>query len=265
MIVGFVQFAPVFGRKKENLSKIETLVSNIEADLLVLPELFSTGYLFRSKDEIEKLAEEIPGGESCEILMKISKNKKISFVAGILEVSGGKFYNSSVFISRAQVIKVYRKAHLFEREKLWFKKGNTSFDVCELDGVKIGMLICFDWAFPEAMRVLALKGAMVICHPSNLVLPYCQKAMVTRAIENKVFIITANRTGLERGRKFSGMSQIVNPKGEIILKAGRDEQIVKTIRIKPELAKDKSLTERNDLFEDRRIDLYGEILKNCNR
>ena len=80
-------------------------------------------------------------------------------------------------------IDTYKKIHLFNRENLWFTPGDEAPKVYEIDGVKIGVMICFDWIFPETCRSLALQGMQVLAHPSNLVLPHCQSAMITRCIE----------------------------------------------------------------------------------
>jgi predicted amidohydrolase len=121
------------------------------------------------------------------------------------------------------------------------------------------MLICFDWIFPETMRTLALKGAQVILHAANLVMPYCPDAMVTRALENRVFIVTADRIGEEKRNgkeyKFVGKSQIVAPNGEVLIRA-EDEECVKIVDIDPVIALDKKVNDFNDLFADRREDLY---------
>lgn len=123
------------------------------------------------------------------------------------------------------------------------------------------MLICFDYMFPEAARILALKGAQIICHPANLVLPiYGQEITKSRAIENRVFWIMANRCGQDkRDNKelnFTGESQIVDPTGKILFRASADEEILKVMEIDPKAANNKWVTEANDLFADRRADLY---------
>ena len=115
----------------------------------------------------------------------------------------------------------YRKVHLFMNEWDIFEKGNLGFPVFDFGICKIGMLICFDWIFPEVWRILALKGADIICHPSNLVLPYAQQAVPVHGMINRTFNITANRIGIERGIKFTGESIISDPEGKIIKKASR--------------------------------------------
>jgi predicted amidohydrolase len=255
MRVGFLQFRPEFARREENLARVESYLSKERDGLIVLPELFSTGYNFSSKKKFFSLSEEIPG-RTTEFLGRIARKNNLYIVAGIAERDGERLFNSSCLISKSGIVMKYRKAHLFGREKLIFLPGAIPYEVCEIDGVKIGLLICFDWIFPEAMRSLALKGAQIICHSANLVLPYCQSAMVTRAIENRVFIITANRTGTEGDLKFTGKSQVVAPGGRILLKARRYEEVLIMTKINPEDAISKKVTSYNDLFKDRREELY---------
>jgi len=127
-------------------------------------------------------------------------------------------------------------------------------------------MICFDWIFPEAARTLALLGAQVICHPANLVLPHCQKAMITRSIENRLFIITANRIGTESKPgsepiSFTGRSQIVGPEGTVLARAPRARRMVALVEIDPALALDKRITPENDILLDRRPELYRELCR----
>ena len=117
-------------------------------------------------------------------------------------------------------------------------------------------MICFDSVFPEVARLLALQGADLLCHPSNLVLTYCQETMLTRSLENSVYSITANRTGKEirsRGELlFTGQSQIVGPMGEIVASSNSDEEAVVIYDIDLSNARNKFITENNNLFLDRR-------------
>jgi predicted amidohydrolase len=261
--VGFVQFCPIFGNKKENLKKISHLIQNVDADLLVLPELCTTGYIFKDKEELENLAESIPDGPTVEFFKDIAKGKRINLVWGMAEKDRDRVFNSSVLLTPEGEAKVYRKIHLFDEEKFLFAPGDKELDVVKINGAVIGMMICFDWIFPEACRVLALKGAEIICHPSDLILPYCQNAMVTRCIENRVFTITANRTGTERRNEkkltFTGKSQIVSPEGEVLALASKDKDEVNVVKIDPGVAKDKKATPNNHLWEDRKTDFYKEI------
>lgn len=232
------------------------------ADIWVLPELFNSGYLFRTIDEVRQLAEDVPGGYTTQALLELAERYDTTIIAGIAEKDGEHFYNAAICVDGSDgLLGCYRKIHLFDREKLFFTPGDTPFDVIELAGCKIGMMICFDWIFPEAARSLALKGADLICHPSNLVLPYCQNAMVTRCLENRVFAVTANRIGTEsRGEHtlgFTGGSQIVSPKGVILAKASTNTEAVQVVDIDISEAQDKMVTANNQLFEDRRSDFYS--------
>jgi predicted amidohydrolase len=156
---------------------------------------------------------------------------------------------------------IYRKVHLFGRERELFRPGDGGFATCNVAGVSVGMMICFDWIFPESARTLALLGAQVILHPSNLVLPHCPEAMKTRALENRVFTVTANRTGREERvagetLDFIGQSVIYAPDGSALARAGREEETASAVEIAEEEALDKAATASNDLFLDRRPSLY---------
>ncbi|MEE9543759.1 MAG: nitrilase-related carbon-nitrogen hydrolase, partial [Thermodesulfobacteriota bacterium] len=170
MLVGFVQSSPKFGEVGRNVDIALRRVLRADVDLIVLPELFNTGYRFRSLKEAFRLAEEIPDGPTTERLIETASAKKVFIVAGLAERKGKKVYNSAVLVGPRGLIGVYRKAHLFSTEKRLFTPGDTPFEVFDIGKAKVGMMICFDWLFPEAARALALKGADIICHPSNLVL-----------------------------------------------------------------------------------------------
>jgi predicted amidohydrolase len=124
---------------------------------------------------------------------------------------------------------------------------------------KIGMLVCFDWMFPEAWRKLALQGAQLIAHPSNLVLPYCQSVMPSYSLVNRCYIATANRIGSERDLTFTGQSVLTNPMGEVLLKGDTDKSQVLSAEIDLSLSDNKYITAKNDAFADRRSDVYGDL------
>ncbi len=265
MKAGFYQFSPLFGEKDENLKKVLSAIKNTNLELLVLPEFFSTGYQFASVNEVEELSETIPEGITTRFLIDISHEKGMYLVAGLPERDGDTFYNSAILTGPEGLLGLYRKTHLFSEEKLFFSPGNTGFQVWQTKVGLIGMMICFDWFFPESMRTLALLGAEVVAHPANLVLPYCPQAMPIRCLENRVFAITANRTGLERRKedhvlKFIGQSQIVSPEGEVLVKASENEEELLTIDIEPQKARNKALTPFNDVFKDRRTEYYRPLL-----
>jgi len=265
MKVGFIQFNPRFGEADRNLETLERLVEAVDADLLVLPELFNTGYLFVNADEVGALSEEIPGGKTTEFLIRLARRKGIHLLGGLAERDGDRFYNSAVLVSPGGYTGKYRKVHLFFEETLWFTPGDGEFPVFDIGSCRLGVMICFDWYFPEAARVLALKGAQVIGHPANLVLPYCQEAMKTRCLENRVFAVTCNRTGTEnrdgKSLTYTGKSQVVNFRSEVLLRAGEAEETVGIVAFDPAQALDKAINLHNDLFRDRRPSFYGEIVK----
>jgi|TARA_Y100000294_G_C8561529_1_gene339263 predicted amidohydrolase len=256
MKVGFIQTNPEFGRVKENTNNIIEKLKEIDADLIVLPELFNIGYNFKDKEELLNYAE-TANGETAIALQRVAREKDICIVAGIAEKDENKdiVYNSAIMVTKDK-INVYRKTHLFDNEKKIFEPGNTGFNVFGYKNAKIGMMICFDWVFPEAARTLALKNCDIIAHPANLVLSYCPETMKTRAIENGVFTITCNRFGKEKGLDFIGMSQITDTKGNILYRASEDKEEIKVVEINIEEARSKSMTKNNHLFEDRRTEMY---------
>jgi predicted amidohydrolase len=261
MKAGFFQFSPTFGNKKENFDTVRHAVRAASLDLLVLPEFFATGYQFVSKDEVAALAESVPDGETTRFLVTLSQEKGIYIVAGLPEKDSDTFYNSAVLTGPDGFIGCYRKTHLFFEENLFFAPGDTGFQVWDTPIGKIGIMICFDWFFPESARTLALNGAEVIAHPSNLVLPYCPQSMPVRCLENRVYAVTANRIGTEQRKEgepltFIGQSQITSPKAEILVRAGVDEEILITADIDLSLSRDKRLNQFNDLFKDRKSAYY---------
>ena len=259
MNVGYIQNAPKFGDKQKNFEEITLLANGIKADLLVLPELFATGYTFTSKEEAAGLAE-TTDGETAQFLKFLSTQTGAIIVAGFVEEEDGAIYNSSLIVFGDKVIDTYRKIHLFNRETLWFSPGNKPFKVYDINNYKIGIMICFDWIFPESTRTLALLGAEVIAHPSNLVLPYCQTAMVTRCLENRVFAVTANRIGREARVNddftFTGSSQVTATNGTILSAAPVDQPFVSIVQIDPSQAHHKMINLYNSVIDDRRPDFY---------
>jgi predicted amidohydrolase len=265
--IGFLQFEPLFGRVDHNLDRIGECLSGCAADLVVVPELASTGYNFASRQELDELAEAIPGGATTKRLEEIARREQVSLVAGIAERQetghGAVFYNSAVLVTPHGHAGTYRKVHLFDREKLFFRPGDLGFPVYTLPGpgeIRVGIMVCFDWRFPEAARSLALGGADVIAHPSNLLKPWCQAAMVTRCLENRVFAITANRTGMEdRGGvrlEFTGASQAVDPGGRVLAAANGSEECLRLVEVDLQAARRKTVNDHNDLLADRRPDQY---------
>jgi predicted amidohydrolase len=262
MRIGFLQLRPKFGAVKKNVKKAVSLLQKVSDATIVLPELFNSGYLFRNDEELASLAEVVPGGYTTTEMKKVAKKRNLNLVFGIAQKYKRQYYNSAVFVSSKGKVDVYQKIHLFDREKLFFTRGK-GFKIVTSPDAKIGLLVCFDWIFPEVCRSLALRGAQILCHPSNLILPYAQDAMRTRCIENGVFAITANRIGTERRGTmtltFTGGSQVVGPKGDILSSAGDRSESLKVVEIDLREADDKNITANNHLFTDRYPSLYTAI------
>jgi len=259
--VAVCQFQPILKNRYANLQKIAFMLSKLEADLVVLPELATSGYVFANQQEVNDVSEDALTGPTATLLKKLAVEKDTSYVIGFPEKTQEGVYNSAMLVNPDGSIHIYRKTHLFFEEKLYFQPGDTGFKVFEAkNGVKVGLMVCFDWQFPEAARTLALKGAHIICHPSNLVLPWCQQSMLTRSLENRVFSVTCNRIGKEcNGDKeiyFTGMSQVISTKGEILARLSEDMEETAVVEIEPDLALDKQVTKYNDAFTDRRTEFY---------
>ena len=258
MRLAIVQTQPVFGDVSRNVKDALDLMASVKADLYVLPELFNTGYNFVDQEEVNLLAES-PSGPTYSAMRDWARQTS-AFVAYGFAERAVQPYNSAALIGPEGLIGVYRKVHLYYRETLLFAPGDLGFPVFDLPFGRVGMMICFDWFYPESARTLALNGAQLILHPSNLVMPYCPDAMVTRCLENRVFAATANRVGKEdRGGlelAYIGNSEIVSPRGEILTRLGSSSPEVKVVEVNLDLARDKRLNEFNDLFSGRRPSMY---------
>ncbi len=258
MRLAVVQTNPIFGEVETNIRNAISLMEQESADLYVLPELFNTGYNFVDADEVARLAESADGKTSRSLAEFAAKTKSY-VVFGFAEKSDF-LYNSAGLVGPTGMVGIYRKVHLYYRETLFFAAGNRGFPVLELPFGKVGMMICFDWIYPESARSLTLRGAQLIAHPSNLVLPYCPDAMITRCLENRVFAATANRIGVEdRGGlmlRYIGRSEIVSPRGEILTSFGTDEVGVRIAEVDLTAASNKQINEFNDLLAGRKTDQY---------
>lgn len=259
MRVALVQTNPVFGKPDENIEKALESMASLAADLYILPELCTTGYSFTEKAEAAALAEKADG-PAFEQYSKFARQNNAYIVYGFAE-KADVLYNASMLAGPDGCIRLYRKVHLFDREKLFFAPGNLGFPVYETALGTIGMMICFDWLFPESARSLALQGAQLIAHPANLVLPYCPDAMVTRCLENHVFAATAGRVGDEKrggvSLHFIGSSGIVDPNGKVLLRLSPAEERIAAADIELSQARNKRINERNDVLADRRPEQYS--------
>lgn len=264
MIIACIQTEPDFGNVETNLRDAVPLIEEADADLCVLPELFATGYAFESRSEAYDLSEYIPGGPTTSRLTECARASGSTIVAGVAERSGDQLFNSAVVITPSGWLGTYRKAHLFYEETGIFTPGDA-FQVWTVTdrqrrSYRLGVMVCFDWLFPESARTLALRGADVIAHPSNLVLPHCPSAMPMRALENGVFTATANRIGTESNSRgvlnFIGQSIICSPGAETLQRAPEDQEAILRVEVDIRTARDKQLNEYNQRWSDRRRELY---------
>ena len=261
MKIGFFQFAPEFGNVDANRRRIIDAVRQSDADLLVVPELATSGYYYPDTETAVRLSEPVPGPTTNAIAEAVA-DSGMSVVTGIPERDGDALYNSAVLVDGTGVRGVYRKAHLFFEETLHFSPGTGGFPLFDIAGTKVGLLVCFDHMYPEAARTLALAGAQIICHPSNLVLPeYGQLTTRVRALENRVFWVLSNRWGTEwvgdNSLTFTGVSQVVDPTGKVLIRAEAESDEIAAVEVDPEKAHQKEITRYNSLFEDRRPELYS--------
>jgi predicted amidohydrolase len=261
MILAVVQTDPQFGKKTENIRQTIEMMESVPADFYVLPELFASGYNFSTIEEVRALSESFPEGETFTALKNFSVKHQCYIVYGFAEREAESFYNSAGMVGYDGKTELYRKIHLFDREKLFFQPGNMGFRVHDTPYGKVGIMVCFDWYFPESARTLAIMGAQLIAHPSNLVLPNCPNSMPVRCLENRVFAATANRIGTEfRGGislTYIGQSQITSVKGEILHRTSMDKAEIAVREINLMDADNKNITERNHLFDDRRPEYYA--------
>jgi predicted amidohydrolase len=261
--VAVVQFAPRFADPQRNLATILSLLDWAQpAHIVVLPELATTGYFFQSRDEVAVYAEPLDG-PTLERLHREACWRGQLLILGFAERHGDRLYNSAaLLLPEPNERRVYRKTHLFYKEKLCFDPGDTGFFVVHYPrwDVRIGTMICYDWRFPEAARTLALQGADLIACPANLVTDAWRMVMPVRALENKVYLALANRTGSEErnGEQliFRGESAIYSYTGATLCRAGADDTTVLIVEIEPTHTRNKAFDPLDDIFADRRPEHY---------
>ncbi len=263
MKVGFIQTAPVLGDVDQTIRKIDRLLPHIRgAELLVLPELCNSGYNFESPGQARETSETVSDSVFLRYIGSVCREHQLHIVTGLNERDGDILYNSAVLVGPDGYLGKYRKLHLYMNEKDNFTPGDLDLPVFDINSCQIGMLICFDWLFPEVWRILALKGADLICHPSNLVIPgLAQRAVPIHAICNRVHVITANRVGTEGDLTFTGCSTIATPNGEVVAQASPSKEETRLVDIDISLSRDKMITSRNHVFADRRPEEYTLITK----
>ena len=213
--------------KQSNLETMERFMksaSEQEADLVLFPELFLTGYFTR--EYTREMAEDL-NGPSIQQLRNMAKLYRIKVVFGFPEKKEDRLYNSACFIGeKGEILGTYQKVHLWDEEPQYFEAG-SSFPVWDTNIGKIGIMICYDTEFPESARTLALKGAEIILAPTANMAPFQhvqQLYIQTRAAENQIFVATTNQIGMEESTLFFGESAAAGPYGQLLVKAGDREQ-----------------------------------------
>lgn len=262
MLIATIQFAPEFAKVDVNVAFIERTIAATDADVIVFPELATCGYLFLSREEVSAVALNMLDPAMQRISDTAVKNNRV-VICGFAESDGTGLFNSALIAGPGIKPHAYRKTHLFYKETQCFDEGNTGFSVVNIEHLdcKLGVMICYDWRFPESARTLALKGADVIACPSNLVTHLWRMTMPVRALENKVYLAVANRYGLEQNGQeivsFNGQSAIYDYEGKILQSAEAHGQSILIAEIDPQKTRDKMFNSINDIFRDRRPERYN--------
>lgn len=226
MKIGFLQYNVKQYDPSGNLSFIEAKVNDLKFDLLVLPELFTTGYAFDSKEDIFPFGENLAESPTVKFLIELMQNCDGYITGSIPELDNGKLYNTSILVGKEGLVASYRKIHITDYEKRAYSAGN-SFVVQKCNKVPVGLTICFDCWFAPLSSRLKLDGAEIICHSACFGGDITPKIIPIRALENQCFYISCNRIGSElfgdSPESYCGRSQIVNPSGEVIFSADDKE------------------------------------------
>ncbi|MDD2962925.1 MAG: carbon-nitrogen hydrolase family protein [Bacteroidales bacterium] len=253
MKVGYYQFMPEWKNPRATLQKIKQRLKGEKFDLLVLPELFTTGYLLSEK-EIWKFAEDLEESRTIDELSKISASAGGYICGSILEKDDDDYlYNTAIFVGPDGLEGSYRKHHLPDIEKVNLSSSWDDPKLFDLGDAKAGALICFDLWFPELTRIMTRKGLQLLCHPAAFGGADTPDIVRIRAIENRVFIVSANLIGEEsddlQSFKYRGASRIVSPEGLILAESGENEDLL-FLDLNPEDANHKKLSFCDNLWSE---------------
>jgi predicted amidohydrolase len=270
IVAAAVQMEPRIGEAARNIAHSLALIeaaADRGARLIVLPELANSGYVFESREEAVSLAEDARTGAASAAWQDVAARRGLHIVAGLCERGGDAIYNSAVVIGPAGLLGVFRKVHLWDQENRFFTPGDLGFPVLDLSFGRLGVFICYDGWFPESYRACALRGAEVICVPTNWVpmpaQPPGREVMANTLVmagahSNGVFVVAADRVGTERGQPFLGNSLIVAPTGFPLAgpaSATGEETLVATLDL-AQAAAARRLNGFNHLIENRRPEAY---------
>jgi 5-aminopentanamidase len=263
MRIAICQASGEAGSVARNLDLLEARAKEAVARgarLMICPEMFLSGYNI-GPEEVSRLAEPADGPALARAAA-IARGNGIALSFGYPERGEDEaVYNAVQLIDRAGRSRAnYRKCHLFgDLDRAMFRAGFGLSEVVELEGVRVGLLICYDVEFPESVRLLALAGADLVAVPTALMEPFAAVARIlilARALENQVFLAYANRCGREGGLRYCGLSCVVGPDGADLARAGRGEQL---LLADIDLANLAALRQPNSYLADRRPELYGPI------
>jgi predicted amidohydrolase len=266
--VAAIQFEPTLFSKSANLEALLRFTNEAAAGgakLIVTPEMATTAYCWATRDEITSDVEPVPG-PTTRRFAEMAADHDCWIVVGLAEVDPETdiYYNSAVLIGPEGPVGLYRKTHAYISEPKWAKDGDLGLPVFETPIGRIAMTICMDACYPETARVPALAGADVICFPTNWLSEKSPSpSWMARAAENGVYLVAANRYGLERGVQFSGGSAVIDPDGSLQSVVDSGDGIVWGW-IDPARARDKHPVSGRpeDLIADRRPDAYGTMTLN---
>ncbi len=267
MKIAGVQMDVGLGQVDANVGSIIERMKTTQAkgaELVVFPECAVSGYCFESPDEARPYAQSIPGPVTDRISQACA-DLQVFAILGILEVDAERIFNTAAFVGSEGVIGTYRKVHLpFLGIDMHVTYGDRPFAVHEAGGLRVGMNICYDAAFPEASRSMAILGADLIALPTNWppgAEGVAEHVINSRALENNVYYMAVNRVGTERGFEFIGRSRICAPDGQTLAVSQGVEEEILYAQIDPEKARNKRVVrEPNrhaiDRMADRRPEMY---------
>lgn len=272
MRIAGIQTDVVFKDISANLAKLDATVRDEVrqgTELTIFPECYSTGYCFDSLEEAKAFGESIPG-PSTDRVARLCRELNTFVIFGMLELSGKDLFNAAVLIGPDGLIGSYRKVHLpYLGVDRFTTPGDRPFEVFTAGSVRIGMLICYDGGFPEAARVLAIRGADLIALPTNW--PpggayMAEYSINSRAMENGIYFAAVNRVGTENGFSFIGKSRICNPTGATMTSLDDATAGVLRADIDPAQARTKRIVRVPgkhliDRMADRRPEMYGAIVE----
>ncbi len=263
MRVGIFQGPPGSGEVARNLDLLDSVAQDAAgrgAGLLICPEMFLTGYAIGA-EATARFAESVDG-PSAQRAGAIARTSGLALLYGYPERSpDGRVFNAALLIDRdGRRLANHRKTHLFgDLDRSAFAAGESATTIAELDGLRMGLLICYDVEFPESARLLALAGVDLIAVPTALMQPYAfipHGLTAARAYENQVFLAYANRCGREADLVYEGASCIVGPDGRDLARAGSGQELILADLDPAAFAASRRI---NTYLRDRRPELYGPL------